>query len=120
MNDGQLQTIEQVKQFLEWSEALEFRGLCVEEKYKWTETVLLRFSYLLIKRDEKATIGRHIHKVTGYSRAQISRLIRRCKRTGRLKKREYGRRGSACSSAAEFYLPAPPSSTGSLLPPPRS
>ena len=34
MNDEQIQTIEQVKEFLEGSEALEFRGLCVEEKYK--------------------------------------------------------------------------------------
>ena len=34
MNDEQIQTIEQVKEFLEGSEALGFRGLCVEEKYK--------------------------------------------------------------------------------------
>jgi len=34
MNDEQLQTIDQVNRFLEGSEALEFRGLCVEEKYE--------------------------------------------------------------------------------------
>jgi Integrase core domain. len=91
MNDEQLQTIEQVKQFLKGSEALEFRGLSVEEKYKWTETVLVRFSYLLLKRDEKGMIRQYIRKVTGYSRAQVSRLIREYKRTGRLKKTEYRR-----------------------------
>ncbi|GAF92108.1 unnamed protein product, partial [marine sediment metagenome] len=37
MNDGRLQTIEQVKKFLEGSEVLEFRGLSAEEKYKWME-----------------------------------------------------------------------------------
>ncbi|MBL7062259.1 MAG: transposase family protein [Dehalococcoidia bacterium] len=91
MNDGQLQRVEQVKQFLEGSEALEFRGLSAEEKYKWTETVLVRFSYLRLKKAEKGVIRRYIQKVTGYSRAQVSRLIREYKRTGWLKKTEYRR-----------------------------
>jgi len=33
MNDGQLQTTEQVREFLEGSEAIEFRGLTAKEKY---------------------------------------------------------------------------------------
>jgi hypothetical protein len=45
MNDEQLQTIEQVEQFLGGSEALEFRALSVGEKYKWIEEVLIRFRY---------------------------------------------------------------------------
>jgi len=53
MNDGQLQTVEQVKQFPGGSKALEFGGLTAEEKYKWTETVLVRFSYLRLKKAEK-------------------------------------------------------------------
>ncbi len=39
MNDKQLATIEQVKQFLEENKSVEFRGLSVEEKYDWIETV---------------------------------------------------------------------------------
>ncbi len=91
MNDEQLQTIEQVEQFLGESVALEFRGLCAEEKYKWTEIALVGFSYLLLERDEKGVIRRYIQKVTGYSRAQLSRLITEHKRTRRLKKTKYRR-----------------------------
>ena len=91
MNDERLQTIEQVRQFLEGSEAVEFKGLSVEEKYKWTETALLKFKYNRLKRAEKGVIRRCIGKVTGYSRSQVSRLIREYKRTGRLKKTEYRR-----------------------------
>lgn len=91
MNDTQLQTIEQVKQFLEGSESLEFRGLCTEEKHEWAETALVRFRYLQLRRDEKGVIRRYMGKVTGHSRAQVSRLIRDYKRTGRLKKTEYSR-----------------------------
>jgi len=91
MNDGQLQTVEQVRQFLEGSEAVEFRGLTAKEKYYWIEEVLIRFKYHLLKRDEKGVIRRYIRKVTGYSRSQVSRLIAEYKRTGRLRKTEYRR-----------------------------
>lgn len=91
MNDGQLLTVEQVRHFLEGSEALEFRGLKVEEKYYWIEEVLIRFSYPRLKKAEKGVIRQYIQKITGYSRAQVSRLIAEYKRTGRLKKTEYRR-----------------------------
>ena len=74
MNDEQLQTIEQVKQFLEGSEVIELRGLTAEEKYRWIEEVLIRFKYHRLKRDEKGVIRRYIERITGYSRAQVSRL----------------------------------------------
>jgi len=91
MNDGQLQRVEQVRQFLEGSEAVEFGGLSVDGKYKWIEEVLVRFRYHRLKRSEKGVIRRYIGKVTGYSRSQVSRLIAEQKRTGRLKKTEYRR-----------------------------
>jgi len=91
MNDGQLQTIEQVRQFLGGSEAIEFRGLTAKEKYYWIEEVLIRFRYHRLKRVEKGVIRRYIEKVTGYSRSQVSRLIAEYKRTGRLRKMQYRR-----------------------------
>jgi len=91
MNDEQLQTIEQVKQFLEGSEEVEFRGLTAEEKYYWIEGVLIRFRYHRLKRDEKGVIRRYLQKVTGYPMSQVSRLIAEYKRRGRLKKTEYRR-----------------------------
>jgi len=91
MNDGQLQTVEQVRQFLEGSEVVEFRGLTAEEKYCWIEEVLIRFSYPGLKRAEKGVIRRYLQKVTGYSRSQVSRLISEYNQTGRLKKTKYRR-----------------------------
>jgi len=91
MNDGQLQTVEQVRQFLKGSEAVEFRGLTAKEKYYWIEEVLIRFRYHRLKRSEKGVIRQYVQKVTGYSRSQVSRLIAEYKRTGQLKKTEYRR-----------------------------
>ena len=86
MNDEELRTIEQVKQFLEGSEALKFGGVSLEERYRWIETVLVRFKYYRLKRVEKGVIRRYIEKVSGYSRAQVSRLIRHYNQRGRLRK----------------------------------
>ena len=91
MNDGQLQTVERVRGFLEGSEAVEFRGQSTQVKYCWIEEVLIRFKYHRLKRGEKGVIRRYVQKVTGYSRSQVSRLIVEYKRTGRLKKIEYRR-----------------------------
>ena len=91
MNDGQLQTVERVRGFLEGSEAVEFRGLTAQEKYCWIEEVLIRFKYHRLKRGEKGVIRRYIEKVTGYSRSQVSRLIAEYKRTGRLRRMQYKR-----------------------------
>jgi hypothetical protein len=76
MNDERLQTVEQVKQFLAGSEALDFGGVSVEERYQWIQAVLVRFKYYQLKRAEKGVIRRYLEKVSGYSRVQVSRLIR--------------------------------------------
>ena len=91
MNDERLQTIEQVKQFLEGSEALEFGGVSVDERYRWIEGVLKRFQYYRLKRAQKGVIRRYIGKVSGYSRAQVSRLIGEYKRRGCLREARYRR-----------------------------
>jgi transposase InsO family protein len=91
MNDGQIQTIEQVREFIKGSEGIYFKGVKVREKYYWMEEVLIRFKYVRLKRAEKGMIRQYIHKVSGYSMSQISRLIAEYRQTGRLKKKEYRR-----------------------------
>ena len=91
MNDDRFETIDQVKQFLEGSNALEFKGISGKERYQWIEAVLLRFAYSRLKRSERGTIRQYIEKVSGYSRAQVSRLIRKYNRQGRLMVTHYKR-----------------------------
>ena len=91
MNDGELKTIEQVWQFIEGNEKVDFEGQSTEEKYKWVEEVLVRFRYFRLKKAEKGIIRRYIQKVTGYSRAQASRLVGEYKRTGQVIKADYRR-----------------------------
>jgi transposase InsO family protein len=91
MNDENIRTIEQVRQFLEGSEGANFKGITVEEKYDWIEGVLVKFRYIKLNKAEKGVIRRYIEKVSGYSRAQLDRLIREYKRKGKLRKAQYKR-----------------------------
>lgn len=91
MDDKGLQTIEQIGQFLEGSRAVGFRPLTAEEKYHWIESVLRRFHYARLRRGEKGVARQYVRKVTGYSRAQVSRLIARYVHQGRLRRAEYRR-----------------------------
>jgi hypothetical protein len=91
MNDEQLQTLEQVKEFIEGSQPIEFRGLNTRDKYGWTEEVLKRFRYQKHKKDGKGLIKRYLLKVTGYSRAQLTRLIGLYQQSGKIQPARYHR-----------------------------
>ena len=69
MDDKELRTLEQIKQFVDSSEGIEFSGLNVKEKYIWTEEVLKKFKYQRLKGNWKGILRRYIEKVSGYSRA---------------------------------------------------
>jgi transposase InsO family protein len=91
MDDRRLQTIEQIQQFLEGNHEVEFESVSGEDKYKWIESVLRRFRYAGLRRAQKGLIRQYLRKITGYSRAQVSRLIGRYNRSGQLRRKEYRR-----------------------------
>lgn len=91
MNDENIKTIEQVKEFLEGSESARFKGIAIGEKYDWIEGVLIRFRYMQLNKSEKGIIRRYVEKVSGYSRSQVARLIREYIQRGQLKKKQYKR-----------------------------
>jgi hypothetical protein len=91
MNDEQIQTLEQVKGFIKGSQAVEFEGLNTHEKYNWIEEVLKRFRYSKLKKEGKGLIKSYLLKVTGYSRAQLTRLIGLYQQSGKIQLPKYQR-----------------------------
>jgi hypothetical protein len=91
MNDEELRTLDQVKSFIAGSQTVKFRGLLACEKYAWIEEVLKRFRYLKLQKEGKGLIKSYLLKVTGYSRAQLTRLIRLYLQSGRIKPAKYQR-----------------------------
>jgi hypothetical protein len=78
MNETKLRTIEELRAFLAGTEAVQFQPTQPStNRYPMIEAVLKRFSYLRLKRTEKGVVLRYLARVTGYSRQQLTRLVRR-------------------------------------------
>ena len=85
MNAENLTTIEQVEQFLAGTQPVMF---CVTSDKKTRDHAmqksLVKFRYLSLGRREKGILTRYLIKISGYSHAQIKRLIRQYRRQGKL------------------------------------
>ena len=86
MNDEQLHTLAQLQAFLDGTLAVHF-AVAVDERYDFIARTVRRFGYLLLKRADKGVVLRFLERVSGYSRQQITRLVRRGAVRGPLTKR---------------------------------
>jgi len=77
--------------FVEGTKAVDFRAGPRAETYAWVEARLVEQEYARRTKPEKGQIRRYLGKVTGMSRAQVTRLIGRYRREGRVRAR-MGRR----------------------------
>ena len=78
MNEAQVRTVEQVRQVLAGTQALEFRGAEDDEgRYGWIAAVLKRFEYRQLPRGDRAPVLAYLQRLSGYSRAQVTRLVSR-------------------------------------------
>lgn len=85
MDDTQVTTLEQVRRVLDSPEALTFKGASREERYAWIEAVLNRFRYFTLAKKAKGTIKAYLCRMSGISRAQVTRLTAKKLRVGTIK-----------------------------------
>jgi transposase InsO family protein len=78
MNDTQLTTVAQLGAFLNGTLTVEFRALDEDGKrYEFIAGVLKRLRYRRLRRADKGVVLRYLERTTGYSRQQLTRLVRR-------------------------------------------
>ena len=78
MNEAQVRTLEQVRQVLAGTQALQFSACADEQdRYEWIEHVLRRFGYRQLGRAERGSVLAYVQRLSGYSRAQVTRLVSR-------------------------------------------
>jgi len=73
---------EAIGAFLEASQGIEFAGQSQEEIYGWVHATLLQEEYFRQGKKGRGAIRTYMQKVTGRSRAQITRLIGLYRKTG--------------------------------------
>jgi len=84
MNDSPLKTIKELKGFLKSSTLLSFKGQKRDEIYEWVEDTIIKFDYHILGKKDKSVIKKYLEKITGLSRAQVTRLIAKQRKTGRV------------------------------------
>ena len=83
MSLEQLTTIDAINQFMEGTQDVAFSvAIRKQERYRWVQKTLVKHRYLLLGKADKGVVTRYLMKITGYSRAQIKRLIRQYVKTG--------------------------------------
>ena len=78
MNEAQVRTVEQVRQVLEGTQALQFQAARDDEgRYAWIDAVLRRLGYRQLARADRGLVLAYLQRLSGYSRAQVTRLVAR-------------------------------------------
>ena len=85
-----VRTLEQVRAFVEGSEAVDFAGCEREGVYTLVRRTLVKLDYHRLGKPDKGLVKRYLGKVTGLSRAQLTRLIGQHRCTGRIEDRRGG------------------------------
>ena len=93
MNDTQIKTLEQVRQFLDGTGAIDLVIETMKERYDWIRDTLIRFRYRHLGKADKGLLLDFLQKVSGYSRIQVKRLVKQYLKTGRLQRRQRTAKG---------------------------
>ena len=106
MNDKQLRTLGDLQGLLAGTVAMDFAAVA-DERYDNIARPVKRFGYGRLKRADKAIVLRFLERVSGYSRQEIARLVKRGGERSKLAKRYQGSRtrfASIYSSAGVLLL----------------
>jgi hypothetical protein len=74
----------EIEAFLSASDSVRFVGSSRVELYKWVERLLCHHEYPLQGRRSKGLLRTYVERMTGFSRAQSTRLIGGYVRIGRV------------------------------------
>jgi transposase InsO family protein len=107
MNETQVRTLEQVRQVLQGTQALQFRRPEDDRgRYAWIEELLKRFGYRQLPRQGRGALLAYAQRLSGFSRAQVTRLVSRWV-AGKPLVKQYRAPGHAfarCYTAADVAL----------------
>lgn len=91
MDDSNASSLEQIQAFLAGSASVQFTGQGREPMYAWAEKTLVRHEYSSLGKAEKGLVRQYLARMTGLSRAQVTRLITCYSTTGQVKAVVYQR-----------------------------
>ncbi len=89
-----IRTLDQVRRFLKVADAPKLEADSREAIYEFIRKTLDRFEYHDLRKRDKSLIKTFLTTVTGFSRAQLTRLVAQHRETGRIRDRRSRPRNS--------------------------
>ena len=90
LDTERLRTLEEIRTFMEGNRPVDFRSADRAGAYEFVRRTLVRFRYGTLDKPSKGLLKEFLGKVTGLSRAQLTRLIGQYRATGRIEDRRRG------------------------------
>lgn len=91
MHEAEKLSLEQIRLLVSASEGLRFQSENREQMYGWVESVLIEHGYARQGKAARGLLRRYLEKMTGLSRAQVSRLIQGYNASGQVRVARYVR-----------------------------
>lgn len=91
MHEAEQLSLDQIQAFLKASEGIRFEGKTRKQIYTWVEKVLVHHPYPQQGRRVRGLLRQYLEKMTGLSRAQVTRLIQRYRKKGKIQVTIYQR-----------------------------
>ena len=80
MDEAKLRTVAQLQEFLNATQEINFTGAPGDgdhQRYEHISRVLKRFAYSALGKSERGVVLAYLRRTSGYSRAQLTRLVAR-------------------------------------------
>jgi hypothetical protein len=102
MKLSELTTVEQLEAFLRGSQPCAYTvHSSKDECYQWIQGTLVQFRYMTLRKADKGIVIRYLMKISGYSRQQLTRLIKQYVKRGKIVRTQQTSKGFARRYTAE-------------------
>ena len=102
LHSQRLQTVEEIRSFLDGATTFDFEPPSREEIYQWLGETLRQLGYRSLSKADRGVVKDFCEKVSGRSRSQVTRLIRQYRDCGHIR----DRRGSPAKPFTRRYTEA--------------
>lgn len=105
MNDVRIRTVDDVQRFLDGTLEVEFSIEETGDRYHWMQGTLVRLRYTVLGKKGRGVVLRYLERLSGYSRAQVKRLVKQYVARGRIVRQPVaGKRFAGKYTAADVWL----------------
>lgn len=91
MNNSKNLSFSQIKEFLKSSDLIVFKSESRKDRNEWIQSIIMHHQYLKCSKKHRIVLRQYMMKMSGLSKAQMTRLVAEYKKNGTLKPKEYKR-----------------------------